>query len=81
MNTKIKIDLKNKSAPILGHRWVLLLLLVATLALGGCGKSDDWPVTSAKGEGESCVVCHMDQETLMLLAEEEPEGSEDAGEG
>jgi hypothetical protein len=81
MNSKMKTYREYKNAPLVGHRWLLLLLLVAALVLGGCGKSDDWPVTSAKTEGESCVVCHMNQETLMLLAEEEPEGTEDAGEG
>jgi len=81
MNAKMKEYREYRNARTIGHGWILLLLLVAALALGGCGKSDDWPVTSAKGEGESCVVCHMDQETLMLLAEEEPEGAEDSGEG
>jgi len=82
MNANMKENREQKNALVSGHRWVLLLLLVVALVLGGCGKSDDWPVTSAKTDGESCVTCHLDQETLMLLAEEEePEGTEDAGEG
>jgi hypothetical protein len=63
---------------------MLLVLVVVALGLCGCGDSGNGsadPVSGAITDAGSCAACHTDQVTLVALAvEEEPAGTEDAGE-
>jgi len=68
-----------------GKRRFRVAVFVFLLVMGavGCSEDGDNRIVEVNftDSGQSCVVCHTDQQILMELAVEKPAGHSDAGEG